>query len=92
MNDYTQKYQMRKSESCFDENELRDLYMQKLDNMPLEEKERIICVAKLLISEIKVRCPTVPFGMDSALQLMFVLGTYLNDSKAIGVSRRNFKV
>lgn len=70
----------RKFETCFNENDLRSTYVSKLEAMSCEEREQILSVANMIVAKIKERRGATPFGMDSALQLMYILGTFLNET------------
>lgn len=73
--------QIIKSESCFNEASLRKAYIDKYDSMTEEEKVKVMITAQSMINEVKRRNKKASFGIDSALQVMYVLGTFLNEKK-----------
>lgn len=73
------RYYHSGTESLFDEMNLRRVYTKKLEGLSAAEREAILCVAKTIIEKVKEKRGSASFGADSALQLIYMLGTFLND-------------
>ena len=73
------QYAKERTETIFNESTLRDYYTLKLRAMSEEERLNITRLATKLIQKVKRKRPNMPFGIDSAYQLLFILGTFLND-------------
>lgn len=81
-------YHTTRTETSFTEGELRAAYTSKLESMSDEERERVMVIANGIVFKIKQRKCNMPFGLDSALQLLYILGTHLNEECPEGPAKK----